>query len=186
MTEKLLDPAGFVPDLEASTRRQVQRFAKALFADTRLRLEVRSGRRSCAEQARLYAQGRTTGGAIVTHAEGCRSWHTLGRAVDAYVITPEGRRSTNQSDYEKAGRLWEAEFGGVWGGDFAGFGAGGDAGHFEYHPGLRTETVCPNPKQCEQAVSKWGQPTQIVPMLGIAAFGAVLGVSAAYYLWRKA
>lgn len=186
MAAELLDPQGLLPSLQWQTRRQFKRLAKRLEKETRLRLEVRSGRRTCAEQADLYASGRTRGGAIVTHAEGCRSWHTLGRAVDAYVVLPDGRRSTNQADYEYAGRLWENELDGVWGGDFAGFGPGGDAGHFEYHPGLKTADVCPVPTDCEAAVRKWGREASPWKAVIAGALGISVGVGTAlYWNWRN-
>lgn len=184
VSDKPLDPQGLLQGLEWATRRQFERFAKTLFKRTRLRLEVRSGRRTCAEQFRLYASGRTAPGAIVTYANGCMSWHTLGRAVDAYVITPEGRRSTSQADYEAAGRLWESAFGGVWGGDFPGFGPGGDAGHFEYHPGLKIAEVCPSPADCESAVAKWGNPKRPLGPLLAGAAGVAVGLAVALKYWR--
>ena len=184
MATKPLDPQGLIEGLEWGTRRQFLRFANQLFRETSLRLEVRSGRRTCKEQNQIYARGRTTGGGIQTHARGCQSWHTIGRAVDAYVITPAGRRSTNQADYEKAGRLWEAEFGGVWGGDFKGFGPGGDAGHFEYHPGLKIADVCPDPSQCEASVAVWGRSDRPIPVALVAAAGALLGLGGAWIYWR--
>lgn len=185
MSAKSLDPKGRLPDVEWSTRSRFKKLAARLFSETGLRLEVRSGRRSCAEQNRIYAAGRTAPGDIQTYAAGCRSWHTLGRAVDAYVVLPDGRRSGAQSDYEKAGRLWESRFGGVWGGDFAGFGPGGDAGHFEYHPGLTTEQVCPTPSRCAEAVAQWGKSQSPYLSIGLAASGLLLGVGGAYLLWRK-
>lgn len=45
-------------------------------------VEVVSGFRSTAEQARLYAQGRTTKGKRVTNAKAGYSWHNFGLAVD--------------------------------------------------------------------------------------------------------
>lgn len=183
---ELLDPQGLLPSLQWQTRRQFKRLAKRFEKETQLRLEIRSGRRTCAEQASLYASGRTRGGAIVTHAQGCRSWHTLGRAVDAFVVLPNGRHSTNQADYEYAGRLWENEFDGVWGGDFPGFGPGGDAGHFEYHPGLKTADVCPVPTDCESAVRKWGQEASPWGAAIAVGLGVGVGVSAAlYWNWRN-
>lgn len=182
---KPLDPQGLIGSLEWDTRRQFLRFANRLFKETRLRLEVRSGRRTCSEQHRLYAQGRSAPGAIVTHASGCQSWHTIGRAVDAYVITPAGRRSTSQADYDKAGRLWEAEFDGVWGGDFKGFGPGGDSGHFEYHPGLKIADVCPNPAQCELSVAQWGSSKSPWSSTAfVAVGGALVGLVGAAIYWR--
>ena len=185
MAQELLDPHGLLPALEWETRRQFKRLASRFFRDTGLRVEVRSGRRTCAEQAELYAMGRSRGGAVVTNAQGCRSWHTLGRAVDAYVIRSNGARSTNQADYEYAGRLWEAEYDGVWGGDFPGFGPGGDAGHFEYHPGLKTEQACPVPTDCAGAVALWGQQAYPWGWAIASALGLSVGLGAALILHRS-
>lgn len=44
--------------------------------------KVYSGLRTFAEQDKLYAQGRTTGGSIVTNARGGQSMHNYGLAVD--------------------------------------------------------------------------------------------------------
>lgn len=41
--------------------------------------------RSSAKQTALYAQGRTTPGPIVTWAEGGRSYHNYGLAVDIWL-----------------------------------------------------------------------------------------------------
>jgi peptidoglycan L-alanyl-D-glutamate endopeptidase CwlK len=50
---------------------------------------VTSGRRTMAEQAKLYAQGRTTHGAIVTKAPPGSSAHNFGYAVDLCPLNPE-------------------------------------------------------------------------------------------------
>ena len=184
MSQKPLDPLLLLPAIEWETRRQFERLASALYKKTGLRLEVRSGRRTCKEQRDLYASGRTRGGDIVTYADGCTSWHVLGRAVDAYVLRPDGRRSTSQADYEVAGRLWESDFGGVWGGDFPGFGPGGDAGHFEYHPGLKIADVCPLPAQCEAAAALWGRTARPLT-LAFAGLGMLAGLGAAWFLFRR-
>lgn len=129
--------------LEPSTREFVREvLARARAAGLAPRLT--SGRRSCAEQNRLYAQGRTAPGAIVTHARGCQSWHVAGRAVDVTLGA-----SAPASEYAKIGAIGK-ELGGKWGGDFPGF---PDLGHLEYHPGLRIEDVCPNPDNCTDPVS---------------------------------
>lgn len=50
------------------------------------------GRRTTAQQQRLYAQGRTKPGRIVTHLDGVtkRSRHQDGRAVDCCFVTQDG------------------------------------------------------------------------------------------------
>ncbi len=124
--------------LEPSTRAFVREvLARARGAGLAPRLV--SGRRSCAEQNRLYAQGRTSSGAIVTQARGCRSWHVQRRAVD--VAFPKGA----EAGYAQLGAIAK-ELGGKWGGDFPGF---PDVGHLEYHPGLTIEQVCPDPDNCK-------------------------------------
>lgn len=48
-----------------------------------------SGRRTIVEQDKLYAQGRTTPGEIVTKAKGGQSPHNFGLAVDLCPINPK-------------------------------------------------------------------------------------------------
>jgi peptidoglycan L-alanyl-D-glutamate endopeptidase CwlK len=47
-----------------------------------IEIQVTQGYRSWAEQAELYAQGRTVPGSIVTNAQAGHSWHNFGLAVD--------------------------------------------------------------------------------------------------------
>ena len=49
---------------------------------------VTSGRRTIAEQDKLYAQGRTTAGDIVTKAKGGQSPHNFGLAADLCPLNP--------------------------------------------------------------------------------------------------
>lgn len=49
----------------------------------KLPFRITQGLRSWNDQEKLYAQGRTTPGAIVTKAKGGDSWHNYGMAVDA-------------------------------------------------------------------------------------------------------
>lgn len=104
-----------------------------------IRLRLTSGIRSCAQQNAIYAQGRTTPGAIVTGAKGCQSWHVQGRAVDFEPIP-----RTAQA-YAAVGAIAE-QLGGVWGGRFSNL---QDLGHIEYHPGMTIQQVCPNPEACK-------------------------------------
>lgn len=108
-------------------------------------MKVRSTRRTCAEQAELYGIGRTynLGSPTVTNARGCMSWHTLGRAVDADV-TPGTAEA-----YEEVAQLAES-IGMVAGAHFKGF---PDLGHYEWHPGVKIEQVCPNPDDCEGGIA---------------------------------
>lgn len=101
-------------------------------------LRLLSGKRSCAQQNALYAQGRTAPGPIVTGARGCMSWHVQGAAVD-FEPTPR-----TEAAYARVGAI-ATELGGRWGGTFPNL---RDIGHIEYHPGKRIEDVCPDPDKC--------------------------------------
>lgn len=149
----------------------LKRFAK----NVGLPFELRSARRTCQQQDGLYAIGREFPGEIVTNARGCKSWHVLGRAFD--ITIPGAPRS----DYRTLGEYWES-LGGHWGGRFTGL---DDPGHFEWHPGLTIEDVCPNPSACETTVERhlaesaaWAAAR--VPWGEVLA---VAGISAAAMIW---
>ncbi len=98
---------------------------------------VRSTRRTCQQQFDLFQIGRLPGDTrkVVTHANGCVSWHVTGRAIDVTMT---------QGSYADLGALAKS-LGFKWGGDFAGF---PDPGHVEWHPGMTIEQICPNPLAC--------------------------------------
>ncbi len=77
--------------------------------------------RSYAEQAKIYAQGRTTPGAIVTHARPGYSAHNYGLAVDCARdadLTRAGLQPRwGQTDYDLLGEVAQ-QHGLVWGGKF--------------------------------------------------------------------
>lgn len=114
--------------------RELQRFAERRFPPW----TVRSTRRTCAEQEQIFQSGPS-----ITGARGCRSWHVLGRAFD---ITLPGEP---RASYAVLGQEWE-RLGGHWGGRFGNL---DDVGHFEWHPGITTEEICPNPADCEAVVA---------------------------------
>lgn len=97
-------------------------------------LVVTSGYRSLAEQGRLYEQGRTTPGTVVTDARPGSSWHNYRRAFDVAVRDANGRATWPQDSalWAAVGRLGRS-LGLEWGRDF------GDDDHFDYHPGLTLE-----------------------------------------------
>jgi len=111
------------------------------------KVKVVSARRSCDEQAKIYAQGRTSPGKIVSNAKGCMSWHVLGRAVDLAFIYP----NPTAADWDNLGEIGES-LGFKWGKRFSG--TLNDLPHFEYHPGVAIEQVCLNPDDCEGGVSQ--------------------------------
>lgn len=77
-------------------------------------LRVESGYRTYAKQDALYQQGRTTPGAIVTHAPPGQSYHNYGLAVDL-VSTKWGYGSGQvRQAGETFGRILEFDKAGAW------------------------------------------------------------------------
>lgn len=80
------------------------------------KLRIASGYRSIDEQNRLYAQGRTTAGGIVTKAKGGSSYHNYGLAFDTY-FTDNGKTNlvkTITPDVVAIGKSLGLEWGGDW------------------------------------------------------------------------
>jgi peptidoglycan LD-endopeptidase CwlK len=92
-------------------------------------LVVTSGLRTMAEQARLYAQGRTEDGGIVTNAQPGQSFHNYGLAFDVAVAV-NGKVSWD-ADWKAIGDLGK-KVGLEWGGDFKTF---PDRPHFQDRKG---------------------------------------------------
>jgi len=84
--------------------------------------------RSAADQAVLYAQGRTTPGKIVTHAKPGSSYHEWGLAFDVAIANAAGQPTwpNDVALWTQIGRFGE-ELGLTWGGRFP----DPDYGHFE-------------------------------------------------------
>lgn len=68
-------------DLLPPTRKRCAAFVAAC-KDAGIDVIITSTLRSMADQAALYAQGRTTPGKIVTNAKAGQSWHNYGLAFD--------------------------------------------------------------------------------------------------------
>lgn len=95
-------------------------------------VQISSGYRTYEEQAALYGKGRPgytykgkaygRSGAIVTYAEPGESNHHSGRAVDFFLVTPDGRTALWTVDHNWR---WVAErakeLGFSWGGDWSSF-----------------------------------------------------------------
>lgn len=79
------------------------------------------GYRSHAEQNKLYEQGRTKSGKIVTNARGGQSYHNYGLALDMFITNKEGTTASwNVSDLSKAAKIAKS-LGFEWGGDWKTF-----------------------------------------------------------------
>jgi Putative peptidoglycan-binding domain-containing protein len=96
-------------------------------------VRITSAFRSWDESDRLYAQGRTTPGSIISNARGGESYHNWGLAFDAAPFV-NGVMSTDIDLFRKMGRLGE-QVGLEWGGTFKDL---VDYPHFQYTYGLST------------------------------------------------
>lgn len=85
--------------------------------------------RSIDEQNELYAQGRSTGGDIVTNARGGESYHNYGLAIDYALMLDNGEITWNtqydgnnngESDWLEVAELAK-DLGFEWGGDWESF-----------------------------------------------------------------
>jgi peptidoglycan L-alanyl-D-glutamate endopeptidase CwlK len=95
-----------------------------------------SGSRTWEEQAKIYAQGRTAPGKIVTNAKPGFSNHNYGIAVDMGVFKDEkyldgSKPSEAEAFHRKAATIAE-KYGIEWGGSWKSF---KDYPHFEYRTG---------------------------------------------------
>lgn len=105
----------------------------ALTAANGLDVRILYAFRSWDEQDRLYAQGRTTPGDVITNARGGESYHNWGLAFDAAPFE-NGRMSDDLDKFRRMGRLG-VQAGLEWGGNFIDL---VDYPHFQYTFGLST------------------------------------------------
>jgi peptidoglycan LD-endopeptidase CwlK len=118
-----------IQKLHPSIRERVRKFI--MEADRQgMKLRITSGLRDFAEQAKLYAQGRTDPGNIVTNAKPGSSFHNYGLAIDVVEIK-DGKGLWENPNWSKIGALGKS-FGFAWGGDWTSL---KDLPHFEYPPG---------------------------------------------------
>ncbi|MBT9175647.1 MAG: Peptidoglycan L-alanyl-D-glutamate endopeptidase CwlK [candidate division WS2 bacterium] len=117
-------------DLNELTR-QTREMALLLIQRARERginIIITSTYRSFIEQDRLYAQGRTRPGRIITNAKGGMSYHNVRRAIDIGVMKGKKVSYTCVEDYRTCGRIGK-DIGLTWGGDFKRL---RDLPHFQY------------------------------------------------------
>lgn len=85
--------------------------------------------RSAEDQDRLYEQGRTVAGNIVTHARGGESFHNFGLAIDFAIKTPQAEviwdmqydgNQNGKGDWNEVVEMAKV-LGFEWGGDWAQF-----------------------------------------------------------------
>jgi peptidoglycan L-alanyl-D-glutamate endopeptidase CwlK len=119
-----------IATLEPQTAKLAREHLRRLQAEG-LNFKVTSATRTFAEQAALFAKGRTTKGPKVTNARPGSSWHNYGVAYDLTLFS--GKNPVWESKhYNTAGRIGK-ELGLRWGGDFRSI---VDRPHFERPLGL--------------------------------------------------
>ena len=119
-----------IATLEPVTAKLAREHLRRLHAEG-LNFKITSGTRTFAEQAKIYAQGRTAPGKIVTRAKPGSSWHNFGVAYDITLFS--GKNPVWESPkYTRAGEIGE-ELGLRWGGRFKSL---VDRPHFERTLGL--------------------------------------------------
>lgn len=79
-------------------------------------LRITSSLRTFEEQTKLYNQGRTTEGKIITNAKAGQSYHNYGLAFDVVPIE-NGQINWNSKNWDKIGQIGKS-IGFEWGGDF--------------------------------------------------------------------
>jgi len=104
---------------------------------------ITQGLRTIAQQNQLYAQGRTTSGAIVTNARGGYSYHNYGLAIDFALLLPDGAAVSwdisrdgdgdRERDWLEVAQLGKS-LGFEWGGDWTSY---VDMPHFQITFGLK-------------------------------------------------
>lgn len=139
-------------------------------------LVIVSGYRDPSEQQKLYEQGRTAPGEIVTHAQPLSSAHNFGLAVD---VVPQSLIA--KTEWEPSSPLWQTlgalgkSLGLIWGGDFH---HAPDRPHFEWHPGLTlAEIKAYFLKTGQVLLSKATNPVTII--------GLAVLVITVFYLWKR-
>ncbi len=87
-----------------------------------INVQISAGYRSNAEQQRLFNQGRTTPGNIVTNAKPGQSLHNYGLAVDYFLTNESGTTAvwTVNANWRRVATIAKS-LGFEWGGDWSGF-----------------------------------------------------------------
>ena len=119
---------GLHPKVQQVAKEFLGRCKKAGFC-----VRIIDGLRTYAQQAELYAKGRTLPGKIVTKAGPGQSMHNFGLAFDIGIFV-DNKYLPESAQYAAAGAIGK-ELGLTWGGDFQSI---KDEPHFELRPGWAT------------------------------------------------
>lgn len=101
-----------------------------------IKLRITQAMRTILEQNKLYAQGRTEAGKIVTNAQGGFSYHNYGLAIDVVEIK-NGKALWSNTNWVNIGSLGKS-MGFEWGGDFKSL---DDKPHFQLTLGYTTRDL---------------------------------------------
>ena len=93
-------PERNIEKLHPKVRNKATEFINRVEKELGIKLRVTSTLRTFAEQDKLYAQGRTTKGGIVTNAKGGESNHNFGTALDVVPIV------NGQADWKTTADTW--------------------------------------------------------------------------------
>jgi peptidoglycan L-alanyl-D-glutamate endopeptidase CwlK len=117
-----------IEKLHPKVRNKATEFINKVEKELGIKLRVTSTLRTYAEQDKLYAQGRTTKGGIVTNAKGGQSNHNFGTALDVVpIVNGQADWKTTADTWNKIGTVGKS-LGFEWGGDWKSF---VDKPHFE-------------------------------------------------------
>lgn len=125
-----------ISELHPAVQCPAKNFINIVERELGIKLRVASGYRSFAEQTKLYNQGRTTEGQVVTNAEAGESYHNYGLAIDVVEIK-DGEANWDVGMYKKIAPYGKAE-GFEWGGDWESF---TDFPHFQITGGKSTSEL---------------------------------------------
>lgn len=93
-----------------------QSFLKAVEVGLNITPRISSGLRTFEEQTKLYNQGRTTPGKIVTNSKAGQSYHNYGLAIDLAIVKEDGSIDWNYN-MSKIADIAKTH-GITWGGNF--------------------------------------------------------------------
>ena len=116
-----------IKKLHPKVRQTFTDFVNTVQDKLNLKIRMISGLRTFAEQTRLYNQGRTTAGAIVTKAPAGSSYHNYGLAGDFYIM--KGEKNNVMSVLTPEVAKIANDLGLEWGGNWKGF---VDKPHIQY------------------------------------------------------
>ena len=117
-----------IEKLHPKVRNKATEFISRVEKELGIKLRVTSTLRTFAEQDKLYAQGRTTKGGIVTNAKGGESNHNFGTALDVVpIVNGQADWKTTADTWNKIAKVGKS-LGFEWGGDWKSF---VDKPHFE-------------------------------------------------------